>query len=113
MDNKVYKYSEYSSERIVNDTYKALADKILDLAITDDMKEKMSAILYEGGFDGYGVNLENRDYVPQHKDSPHLEAERRLQYAYLLAKNPEAFEVMKKIIFIYFMVLRLMLYQVY
>lgn len=91
-----YKYSDYSSEQVMNDSYKQIAELIQKLATTEEVKEKINSILYEGGFEGFSVNLDSREYIPGHKDSPSHEAERRLQYAYFLAKNPEAFDAMIK-----------------
>lgn len=89
-----YKYTDYSAEQIINNTYKQAAELILNLATTEEIKEKVSSILYDGGVDGFGVNI-SQDLV-QHKDSPFYEAERRLQYAYFLVQNPEAFDAMSR-----------------
>lgn len=91
-----YKYSEYSAESIMNSSYKEIAEKMLTLATTEEMKDKLKGILFEGGFGDFSVNLESAEHIPLHKDSPDYESERRLQYAYFLIQNPEAFESIVK-----------------
>lgn len=86
-------YSDYSPSQILDDTYILIAKKILELAHTDESKKKLKELLYEGGFEKFSVNLGNQDYIPKHKDSPMIEAERRLNYAYFFAQNPEAMNV--------------------
>lgn len=91
-----YQYSNYSEQQIQTEMYKQVAELIEKLATTDEMREKINGILYEGGFGDFSVNLDKSEYIPGHKDSPYDEGERRIQYAYFLAKNPEAFDAMIK-----------------
>lgn len=90
------KYSNYSPDQIINGNYEKVAEKILGLAPSEEIKRKIQEILYEGGFDNFSVNLGDEKYIPNHKDSPTLESTRRLHYAYFLANNPETLEVMEK-----------------
>lgn len=46
--------------------------------------------MYEGGFDDFTVNAENI------RNNPDIERNKRIKYAYLLATNPETFEIMAK-----------------
>jgi len=89
-------YSDYSPDQIIDDKYKQIAEKILEMADTEECREKMKGILYEGGFEQFSVNLSDENYIPKYKDSPLHESKRRLHYAYLLAKNPDMFESIKK-----------------
>jgi len=89
----VSKYSEYFEHQIVDDTYKQIAEQILLLVPEGRYKQQLIGILYEGGTGNFSVNLSGIDCVPRHKDSPELEAERRLNFAYLFARNPEAMQV--------------------
>ena len=90
-----YKYSNYSSTQIIDERYSQIAELIMKLAKTNEHREKLHGILYDGGIDEFSVNLDNEYDIP-HKDSPHHESQRRIQYAYFLANNPEAFETISK-----------------
>jgi hypothetical protein len=54
------------------------------------LREELSGILYEGGYDDFTVNAENL------RNNPDIERNKRMKYAYLAATNPETFEVMAK-----------------
>ena len=53
-------------------------------------EKKWNGILYDGGYADFKVNIEGI------KNNPDIEAKKRLYFAYLLATNPEAFEIMFK-----------------
>jgi hypothetical protein len=52
------------------------------------LKQKWNGILYEGGYDDFTVNTDMT------KNNPDIERKKRAGYAYLLATNPETFELM-------------------
>ena len=61
------------------------------------LKVKYSGILYEGGFEDFSVN---GDFYMQrevlYKNNPTIEAEKRLNMAYLLLTNPQIIETIQK-----------------
>ena len=84
-------YSNYS-EMIVNDErYRERCEKLLARASDEEVKRKMSGILYEGGFDNFSVNSQMGE-----RDNPDMEKERRLWTSYILATNPQAFYAMEQ-----------------
>lgn len=55
------------------------------------LKKKCNGILYEGGYDNFSVNSGLMNI-----DRPQLERSKRIGMAYLLATNPETFEILAK-----------------
>jgi len=53
-------------------------------------KKKWNGILYEGGYDNFSASSGIM------KNNPHLERKKRVAFAYLLATNPETFEMIDK-----------------
>lgn len=88
------KYSEYSKRDIImSDMQANVADLIEGMAYNEEMRIKLADILDKGGCDGFSVCLDSR--IPGLTINKDVEAERRLEYAYFLARNPEAFEIIK------------------
>lgn len=84
------KYSDYSPEQIKTEDYEKLCEQLLSLAKDKNIKEKMQAVLYEGGFDDFSVN------TGLTKNNQFIERKKRIGYAYLLATNPETFDILTK-----------------
>lgn len=53
-------------------------------------KKKWNGILYEGGYDNFSINSAKL------KNNPYIERKKRIQFAFLLATNPKAFETISK-----------------
>lgn len=81
------KYSDYSPEQIKTEKYEALCQVLLKKCKDSKTKERMEAILYEGGFDDFSVNTDVT------KNNPNIERKKRVAFAYLLATNPETFDI--------------------
>ena len=84
------KYSDYSPEQIKTEEYEALCQELLGMAKNDNVKEQMESILYEGGYSNFSVNTELK------KNNQYIERKKRIGYAYLLATNPETFDILTK-----------------
>lgn len=82
------KYSDYSPEQIKTENYEKLCKQFLSIAKDDKVKEKMQAVLYEGGYDDFSVN------TGLTKNNEFIERKKRIGYAYLLATNPETFDIL-------------------
>ena len=82
------KYSDYSPEEIKNKNYEKLCNLFLNIARHDRVKEKIQTILYEGGYGDFAVN------TGLTKNNKSIERKKRIGYAYLLATNPETFDVL-------------------
>lgn len=67
--------------------YEALCQQLLAMAKNGKVKEQMEAILYEGGCGNFSVNTELT------KNNEFIERKKRIGYAYILATNPETFDV--------------------
>lgn len=84
-------YSNYSDLILSDERYRERCEKLLERANDDEIKRKMSGILYNGGFDDFSVNSQMGE-----KDNPDKEKERRLWTSYLLATNPQAFSMIEQ-----------------
>ena len=82
------KYSDYSPEQIKREKYEELSKQLLAIAKDNNVKEKMQAVLHEGGYGNFSVN------IGLTKNNPFIEREKRIGYAYLLATHPETFEIL-------------------
>ena len=82
------KYSSYSYDQVSGPLYEKVASVLKEVARDDKTREKMDAILKEGGFHEYGVSCSKH----LTRDNPTIEAERRIEMAYLLAHYPETFD---------------------
>ena len=82
------KYSDYSPEQITSEQYEALCNKLLAMARNNQVKEKMKAILYEGGYGDFSVNTELM------KNDEFIERKKRIGYTYILATNPETADIL-------------------
>ncbi len=82
-------YSCYPLEQLMESypAYEMLCDAFLNLARDKDTLEKLKGILYQGGWEGYGVSSHL-----DRKDNPHIEIQRRLGIARLLVSEPETFQ---------------------
>ena len=61
----------------------------MSLAPTEDIKEKIYHILYDGGYQNYALASDICN-----KDGPLIEATRRLTMAYVLLRNPQTFDLL-------------------
>lgn len=84
-------YSNYSEMIVSDERYRERCEKLLARASDDEIKRKMSGILYEGGFDNFSVNSQMGE-----RDNPDMEKERRLWTSYILATNPQAFNTIEQ-----------------
>lgn len=84
------KYSSFTPDQIITPTYQKLCEQLLGMVKDKKNKEKCRQILYEGGYDSFSVNS------GMTKNDPFIEREKRARFAYLLASNPETFEIMAK-----------------
>lgn len=84
------KYSDYSLEQIKTEKYEALCQELLSMAKNDKVKEKMKAILYEGGYGNFSVN------TGLTKNNEFIERKKRIGYAYILATNPETLDILTR-----------------
>lgn len=84
-------YSNYSDLILSDERYRERCEKLLARASDDEIKRKMSGILYNGGFDDFSVNSQMGE-----RDNPDMEKERRLWTSYLLATNPQAFSMIEQ-----------------
>lgn len=85
-----YKYSDYPLEKIKSEEYEELCKELLSMAKDDKIKEKMEAILYDGGYGDFSV------ITGLTKNDEFIERKRRIGYAYLLVTNPETFDTLTK-----------------
>jgi len=85
-----YKYSNYSSDQIINESYQKICDELLSVVKDGQTKEKMKSILYEGGYGEFSVNCDMT------KNNPGIERKKRISFAYILATHPETFDIMSK-----------------
>lgn len=63
-------YSDYSPKQIRTEKYEELCQILLSMAKDDKVKEKMEAVLYEGGYDDFAVNAgltKNNPYIERKK----------------------------------------------
>lgn len=88
MNNR--KYSSFELNQIITPNYEALCKQLLDVVKNEKIRERCRKILYQGGYDDFSVNSEMTN------NRPYIEREKRLQFAYLLATNPETFEIISK-----------------
>lgn len=88
------KYSNYSAAEIMTDMQLKVSELIVNLATTEEMKEKIRDILNKGGTEEFSVCIKEEGLGLSINCD--IEANRRIEYAYFLAKNPEAFETIKK-----------------
>ena len=95
------KYSSFSLDQIRSEKYDSLCQVLLSLCKNEKIKERMEAILYEGGFDDFSVTTGTT------KNNPFIESKKRIAFAHLLLKNPETFDN----IITYFIVLVLSLFS--
>lgn len=81
-------YSYYRLEDINESiaSYQEICDLFINLTNNNNIKNIMSEILYNGGYNGFSISskLSNRD-------NPLIEGQRRLAIAYLLLTNPDTF----------------------
>lgn len=84
------KYSDYSPEQIKTEKYEALCQELLGMAKNGKVKEQMKAILYEGGYGNFSVN------TGLTKNNEFIERKKRIGYAYILATNPETFDILTR-----------------
>lgn len=82
------KYSDWSPEEIMSEDYENLCKHLLSMAKDEKIKSRMQGILYEGGYDGFLVD------TGLTRNDPCMERKRRIGFAYLLATNPETFDIM-------------------
>ena len=88
MNNR--KYSNFELDQIITPNYEVLCKQLLDIVNDEKIRERCSKILYDGGYDDFSVNSEMTN------NRPYIEREKRLQFAYLLATNPETFEIISR-----------------
>lgn len=80
------KYSDYSPEEFKIRKYIELSQELIGIAKDDNVKKRVEAILYEGGYDDFSVNTGlTRNNIP-------IEMKRRIGYAFTLATNPETMD---------------------
>lgn len=84
------KYTDYSPEQIKTEKYEELSKQLLSMAKDNKVKEQMQAVLYEGGYGDFSVN------TGLTKNNQFIERKKRIGYAYLLATNPETFDILIK-----------------
>ena len=84
------KYSVFTPDQIITPNYQRLCDQLLGMVKDKKVRKRCSKILYEGGYDDFSVNS------GMTKNNPFIEREKRVRFAYLLASNPEMFEIMAK-----------------
>ena len=87
------KYSNYLAAEIMTDMQLEVSELILNLATTEEMKEKIRDILNKGGTEEFSVCIKEEGLGLSINSD--IEAKQRIEYAYFLAKNPEAFETIK------------------
>ena len=91
------RYSDYDLDQLMfYKEYKTLCDMFLALAKDEETKEKLSSILFQGGY---------KDYCPSGgigRNNPFIDIERRLSLAYLIVRNPETFDKLVENNIIYF-----------
>jgi len=85
------KYSDYSPEQIIDESYENICNLILEGCKNEEIKEKVHSILYEGGYEDFSVSTEELHI----RNNPFLEGKRRIGFAYLLATHPETFEILR------------------
>ncbi len=88
MSYSKYSHYHYSPEQIRTERYEKLCEQLLSIAKDDKVKEKMQAVLYEGEYDDFSVN------TGLTKNNPIIESRKRAAYAFLLATNPETFDML-------------------
>lgn len=84
------KYSVFTQEQIITPNYMSVCDQLLGIVKDEEIKERCRQILYEGGYGAFSADSRMT------KNTPSIERKKRLQFAYLLATNPETFEVISK-----------------
>ena len=90
-------YSEYDTEQIMElSGYPELCNYFLSLAKDDAMREKLSGILYGGGYQGYDI------FGHYGRNDELMEAKRRAGVAYQLVTNPNTFDELGKNNVIYY-----------
>jgi len=90
-------YSDYKLEQLMAyQVYRDICDKFFTLAKDDETKQKLTAILYQGGYQNYnpsgGIG----------KNNPRIDIERRIGLAYLIIRNPDTFEQIANNNIVYF-----------
>lgn len=80
----------YSTEQVIDSLkyYNELCNIFFELAPDNETKEKLYNILYHGRYKDFNINSELSS-----KDSPSIEGQRRISYAYLLLRNPNTFNI--------------------
>lgn len=70
--------------------YDQLCNQFLEMTKDNNIKEKIQSILYKGGYKDFSVN------TGLTKNNQFIEIKKRIGYAYLLATNPETFDILNK-----------------
>ena len=81
------KYSDYSPEQIKTEKYDSLCKELLNMCKDEKIKEHMEAVLYDGGYGEFSVN------TGLTKNNEIIERKKRIGYSYILATNPETFDI--------------------
>jgi len=85
------KYTDYTLDRINSNDYKKICNMFFALAQTQQQKEQLESILYEGGYKDFALTSHLGN-----KDNPQIEMQRRIAMANLITQNPKSFEILQE-----------------
>lgn len=90
-------YSDFSIDQFDTNFFNEISNQLLEKTQDEETKRKMIGILYEGGFDNFSVNGDKTMEKPiLLKNNPDIEINKRINMAFLLLKNPEIIDLIRR-----------------